>query len=156
MSKKTLNLFAKTSASVVLEAELKALGQSTGPVSFWLFKTERQQNKKRWWSNCWWSNGWWRIAGGELLVVELLEVELHAENCWWRIAGGRLWSNCWWRIAGGRIAGGRIAGISVHANSHNYFHERCGVFTGHVAPSGARFSSEGSQCPVRCWSKWTR
>ena len=78
-----------------------------------------------------------RIAGGELLVVAC-----------GRIAGGR--------IAGGRIAGGRIAGISVHANSHNYFHERCGVFTGHVAPSGARFSSEGSQCPVRCWSKWTR
>jgi hypothetical protein len=93
MSKKTLNLFAKTSASVVLEAELKALGQSTGPVSFWLFKTERQQFC--WWSNCWWSNGWWRIAGGELLMVELLEVELHAENCWWRIAGGR--------IAGGEL-----------------------------------------------------
>ena len=46
MSKKTFNWFAKTSASVVLEAELKALGQSAGPVSFRVFNTEIQQSKE--------------------------------------------------------------------------------------------------------------
>ena len=46
MSKKTFNWFAKTSASVVLEAELKALGQSAGPVSFRVFNTKLQQNKE--------------------------------------------------------------------------------------------------------------